>query len=378
MMLSKPFINTAPSIFGKMSTLAKAHNAINFTQGAPDFETPSWLIDRLEYYTRSGFNQYAPIPGTLSLRNAIAQKIKVCYDITTDPEDNVSICLGAIEAIFALISAVINKGDEVIYFDPAFDAYPAIVAFNQGVSRRIPVQENADINLELLAQSINDKTKLIILNSPHNPMGGVITHAQYQTIAHLIRGKDILVLSDEVYEHIYAGESYTSALQIPGLKDKLIVVQSLGKTYNLTGWRLGACIAPKQIINIINAVKQFTSFSAPHPMQLALADGINAHPEYWQELPKLYQTQQQKLVDGLSGSRFKLLPWSGSPFQILDYSASSNEDDFTFCQRLIEEHGVGLVPISSLYETPKQGLVRLCFAKYDDALLEGVKRLCQV
>ncbi|WP_440616842.1 aminotransferase class I/II-fold pyridoxal phosphate-dependent enzyme [Cysteiniphilum sp. 6C5] len=374
----KPYINTEPSIFGKMSVMAKAHNAINLTQGAPDFKTPDWLVDRLNYYVQNGFNQYAPIPGAPSLKQAIAHKVKMSYDVDINPEDSVSISSGAVEAIFALISACISKGDEVIYFDPAFDAYPSIVNFNQGISRRIPLLPNGDINLERLAQTVNARTKLIILNSPHNPMGSVITKAQYQEIAKLIKGRDILLLSDEVYEHIYAGDSYTSALQIPELKDQLIVVQSLGKTYNLTGWRLGVCIAPPAIIQMINAMKQFTSFSAPHPMQLALADGINAHPEYWQDLPKLYQTQHKKLINGLTSSRFKILPWSGSPFQILDYTAISDEDDFSFCQRLIHEHGVGLVPISSLYETPKQGLVRLCFAKYDDVLLQGAKRLCQV
>lgn len=374
----KPYISIEPSIFGKMSVMAKAHNAINFTQGAPDFKTPDWLIDRLNYYVQNGFNQYAPIPGAPSLKQSIAFKVQACYDVNTNPADNVSISSGAVEAIFALISACISKGDEVIYFDPAFDAYPSIVNVNQGINRRIPLLPNGEINLEQLAQMINAKTKLIILNSPHNPMGSVITKEQYQEIARLIKGKDILLLSDEVYEHIYAGASYTSALQIHELRDQLVVVQSLGKTYNLTGWRLGACIAPQPIIQMINAIKQFTSFSAPHPMQLALADGINKHPEYWQNLPKLYQTQHEKLVTGLTDSRFKVLPWAGSPFQILDYTAISDEDDFSFCQRLIHEYGVGLVPISSLYETPQQSLVRLCFAKYDDVLLEGVKRLCQV
>ncbi|WP_225629964.1 MULTISPECIES: aminotransferase class I/II-fold pyridoxal phosphate-dependent enzyme [Cysteiniphilum] len=374
----KPYISTEPSIFGKMSVMAKNHNAINFTQGAPDFKTPDWLIDRLNYYVQNGFNQYAPIPGAPSLKHAIAHKVKMCYDVDINPEDNVSISSGAVEAIFALISACIGKGDEVVYFDPAFDAYPSIVNFNQGISRRISLLTDGSIDLQKLAQTINAKTKLIILNSPHNPMGSVITKAQYAEIAKLIKGRDILLLSDEVYEHIYAGDSYTSALQIPELQDQLVVVQSLGKTYNLTGWRLGVCIAPLAIIQMINAMKQFTSFSAPHPMQLALADCINAHPEYWQDLPKLYQAQHHKLVDGLANSRFKVLPWAGSPFQILDYTGISDEDDFSFCQRLIHEHGVGLVPISSLYETPQQGLVRLCFAKYDDVLLEGVKRLCQV
>lgn len=362
-----------------MSVKAKQHQAINFTQGAPDFATPEWLIDRVNHYMQKGFNQYSPIPGTLPLKQALAHKISLAYGVEiANPEQQISITAGAIEAIFGLISAYIGQGDEVIYFDPAFDAYPNIVAFNQGISRRLKLCDNGDIDLEAIASAINSKTKLIILNSPHNPMGSVITREQYLAIADMIKGKDILLLSDEVYEHIYASEHFTSALSIEALRDQLVVVQSLGKTYNLTGWRLGACIAPPKIITAINAVKQFTSFSAVHPMQLALADGIEAHPEYWQDLPKLYQKQHQRVVAGLANSCFKIRPWQGSPFLMLDYSAISNEDDLTFCDRLIEDYGVGLVPISSLSAEPTKHLVRLCFAKYDDAIDEGVKRLCQI
>ena len=375
---AKPYITTKPSIFDQMSVMAKKHNVINFTQGAPDFKTPQWLIERLNYYCQHGNNQYAPIPGSDALKQAIAKKIKQCYEIEINGDSEVLISSGVSESIYALISAYIHKGDEVIYFDPAFDAYPNVVAINQGVSRRLPLLASGEIDIEALAQTINVKTKLIILNSPHNPMGSVISKTQYQAVAELIKGKDILLLSDEVYEHIYAGDTFTSALQVPALKSQLVVAQSLGKTYNLTGWRMGACIAPEAIITMLNAIKQFMSFSAPHPMQLALADGINTHPEYWRTLPQLYQTQHHKLVDMLKNSRFKVLPWAGSPFQILDYSQISSEDDFSFCQRLIVDHGVGLVPISSLYEKPQQGLVRLCFAKYDDVLLAGAKKLCQI
>ncbi|WP_119343101.1 aminotransferase class I/II-fold pyridoxal phosphate-dependent enzyme [Facilibium subflavum] len=378
MIQPKPSLITEASIFGKMSVMTQAHNAINFTQGAPDFKTPDWLIDRLHYYTQKGFNKYSPIPGTPELRQAIAEKVKQCYDVSINPDDRVMISAGAIESIFSLMMAYVGQGDEVIYFDPAFDAYPCIVSMIQGVSRRLNLKQDGQIDLEALANAINDKTKLIILNSPHNPMGSVISLEQYKEIAKLIQGKDILLLSDEVYEHIYAADSFTSAIQIPQLHDQLIVVQSLGKTYNLTGWRLGACIAPKKLLPNLLAVKQFTTFSAPMPMQLALADGINKHPEYWQDLPALYQNQHRKLAKLLEKSRFTLLPWHGSPFQILDYRAISDQDDFSFCQDLIMRHGIGLVPISSLYETPQQGLVRLCFAKYDDVLNKGAEILCQI
>ncbi len=378
MIQAKSYLDTSPSIFGYMSALAKEHNAINLTQGAPDFKTPEWLIERFNYYAQKGFNQYSPIPGAIELKKAIAHQVLRNYDVSLDSDDNIMITCGAVEGIFSVLMAYVQKNEEVIYFDPAFDAYPCIVNMIQGVSRRLDLKDNGQIDITAIANAINDKTRVIILNSPHNPMGSVISKEEYQEIAQLVQGKDILVLSDEVYEYIYQGEHFTSALEVEELKDQLVVVQSLGKTYNTTGWRVGTCIAPKTILPHLLAVKQFTSFCAPNPIQLAFADGINQHPEYEKDLPKLYQQQRTKFVNTLKDSHFKVLPWQGSPFQMLDYTHLSDEDDLTFCTRLIKEYGVGLVPISSLYETAKHGLVRVCFAKYDDVLLEGAKKLCSI
>ena len=377
-MKAKPIISNKPSIFGYMATFAKKHGAVNMTQGAPDFKTPDWIVDRLHFYSQKGFNQYSPIQGMPQLRKACASKIKACYDVDVNADTEIMISCGAVESIFAVLMAYVGKGDEVIYFDPAFDAYPNIVNAVEGISRRLPLNNDGTINLDALAEAISGKTKLIILNSPHNPVGSVISKAEYETVAKLIADKNILLLSDEVYEHIYAGKKFTSALEIPALRKQLIVVQSLGKTYNLTGWRMGVCIAPADILPFLQGVKQFTTFSAPTPMQLALADGINDHPEYWQQLPNMYQSQHQKLITVLKNSRFKIFPWEGSPFQLLDYRNISEENDQAFAERLITEHGIGLVPISSLYETPQHGFLRLCFAKYDEDLIKGAELLCDV
>ncbi len=371
-------VTTKPSIFGHMASFAKKHNAINMTQGAPDFKTPDWLVDRLHHYAQKGFNQYSPIPGMPQLRKACAEKTSLCYGVEIDAEKEVMISCGAVEAIFSAVMAYVSPGDEVIYFDPAFDAYPNTVNAARGVSKRLKLKDDGHVDIEALANAITPKTKMILLNSPHNPMGSVITLEEYQEIAKLIKDKDILLLSDEVYEHIYAGDDFISALQIPELRQQLIVVQSLGKTYNLTGWRMGVCIAPADILPNLLGIKQFTTFSAPTPMQLALADGINNYPEYWQDLPKLYQAQYQTLTKALQNSRFKIAKWEGSPFLLLDYSHISNEDDQTFAEKLVTEYNVGLVPISSLYETPEHKYLRLCFAKHDEDLIAGAKQLCKV
>ena len=376
-MKAKSYIDTSPSVYGKFAVMSAEHKAISFTQGAPDFDTPVWLIDRVNFYMQKGSNQYSPIPGTHKLRKAIVEKTKICYDVNIDI-DNVIITSGAIEGLFAIITAYVGVGDEVIFFDPAFDAYAGLTNINQGRSIRLNLLPNGNIDLQAIANSITDRTKLIILNSPHNPMGTIISKDEYLELAKIIADKDILIVADEVYEHIYAGESFTSAIEIPELRDKLIVIQSLGKTYNVTGWRMGVAIAPAEIIKYILAVKQFSTFSAAHPFQLALADGILEHPEYYKNLHKLYKKQNTLLRESLKGSKFKLLDWHGSPFQMLDYTAITTEDDDSFCTRLIKENGVGLIPISSLYEKPQQGLLRLCFAKQDEAIIKGCEILCKI
>ncbi|MFT4694575.1 MAG: methionine aminotransferase [Francisella sp.] len=373
----KSYIETTPSIYGKFAMMANEHKATNFTQGAPDFDTPEWLINRTNFHMQKGKNQYSPIPGAPALRNAIVQKTKDCYD-TNIEIDNVAITAGAQEGLFAAISCYVGKGDEVIMFDPIYDAYAGITKFNQGKSIRLNLLPNGNIDLQAIANAITITTKIIILNSPHNPMGSVISKEEYQELTKILKDKDILVIADEVYEHIYAGEKFTSAIEIPELRDKLVVLQSLGKTYNLTGWRLGVAIAPSEIIKNILSIKQFTTFSAVHPMQLSLAEGIIEHSEYYKNLHKLYKKQNQLLRNSLKNSKFKLLDWQGSPFQMLDYSAISNENDNDFATNLIKNNGVGLVPISTLFEKPQNGLLRLCFAKKDDDIIKGAKKLCQI
>ncbi|APC91150.1 MULTISPECIES: aminotransferase class I/II-fold pyridoxal phosphate-dependent enzyme [Francisella] len=377
MIQAKPYIDMTPSVYGKFALMAAKHKAVNFTQGAPDFDTPEWLIERTNFYMQQGKNQYSPIPGATALRKAIVKKTKRCYDVDVTI-DNVAITAGAQEGLFCVISAYVGQGDEVIMFDPIFDTYAGVTKFNQGKCVRLKLLPNGNIDTNAIANAITNRTKLIILNSPHNPLGSIITKDEFKEIAKIVKDKDLLVISDEVYEHIYAGESFTSAIQITELRHKLVVFQSLGKTYNLTGWRQGVTIAPPQVIQNMLAIKQFATFCAVHPMQLALAEGILEHPEYYENLHKLYKKQNQLLRENLKGSRFKILGWQGSPFQILDYSDISNENDDNFASNLIKEYGVGLVPISSLFEPPQNGLLRLCFAKKDDEIIKGAKILANI
>lgn len=377
MKLKSYVYSTAPSIYGEMSSLAQKHNAVNMTQGAPDFETPSWLIEYLNYYSTSGYNKYSPIPGTIELRKACSYKIYDNYNVKYNPENEIMISCGASEAIFSAVMAFIRSGDEVIFFDPAFDIFSNSVQNVQGVSKRLKLK-NGRIDLAQLEETITPKTKMIILNSPHNPVGSIISKDEYLHIAQIIRNKNILLVCDEVYEHMHCSKSFTSAMQIESLRKNLIVIQSLGKTYNITGWRIGVCIGPEEILLHLNAVRQFLAYSAPTPMQLALAEGIMNHPEYYRNISKLYQKQHHTLISILKNSRFKIFPWAGSPFQLLGYEGITNKNDHDFAKELIIKYGIGLVPISSLYETPKHGYLRLCFAKYDKELIKGAKLLCKI
>ena len=299
MIKAKPYLDTNPSVYGKMSVMSAEYKAINFSQGVAEFDTPKWLLEKANYYINNGYNQYAPIPGSAKLRQAIIEKIKICYDVEIAFE-NISITNGAIEGLSAVITAYIDQGDEVIVFDPIFDAYVPLVQLNRGTPIRLNLQSNGALDTQALADAISDKTKMIIINSPQNPLGSVVSREEYKEIAKLIRGKNIILVADEVYEHIYAGESFTSTLQIPELKNQLVVLQSLGKTYNVTGWRIGVCIAPEDITKNVLAVKQFATFSPSNPMQLALADVIIQYPEYYLELHKIYKKQNSKLDDGLT------------------------------------------------------------------------------
>ncbi|MDC0534431.1 aminotransferase class I/II-fold pyridoxal phosphate-dependent enzyme [Francisellaceae bacterium] len=371
-------ISQETSIYAKMSQISAQYNALDMAQGVANFPVPEWLIDRLYYHAKSGKNAYSPIPGTPQLRTATATKIQQAYNVKIDGLNQVLITCGASEAIFATIMAYTAPGDEVIFFDPAFDVYPESVKAANGVSKRLQLLANGHIDLNAIQKTISDKTKIILLNSPHNPMGSIITKEEYQELARIIKGKDILVLSDEVYEHMTAEDTFTSALQIPELKKQLVVFQSFGKTYNLTGWRMGACIGPEQILKPIQSLKQNMSFSAPTPMQLSIADGINNHPDFWQSQPKIYQEKYKLFTNNFNNPKLKVQNWEGSPFLILDYTEISQQNDLDFAMKLVQEHGIGLVPISSSYEKPQNQFLRLCFAKSDDQITRAVDVLNQI
>jgi methionine aminotransferase len=364
-------ISQETSIYAKMSQISAQYNALDMAQGVANFPVPEWLIDRLYYHAKLGKNAYSPIPGTPQLRTATAAKIQQAYDVKIDGMNQVLITCGASEAIFATIMAYTAPGDEVIFFDPAFDVYPESVKAANGVSKRLKLLANGHIDLNTIQNAITDKTKIILLNSPHNPMGTIITKEEYQELANIIKDKDILLLSDEVYEHMTAKDTFTTALQIPELREQLVVFQSFGKTYNLTGWRMGACIGPEQILKPIQSLKQNMSFSAPTPMQLSIADGINDHPEFWQSQPKLYQEKYKLFTNYFNNPKLKLQYWEGSPFLIFDYTQMSKENDLDFAMKLVKENSIGLVPISSSFAKPHHQYLRLCFAKSDEQIIQA-------
>ena len=359
------------TIFTQMSQLAAQHSAINLSQGFPDFEGPSALLAAVGGYIAQGANQYAPMTGVASLREQIAIKTATHYQAKVCETSEVTVTSGATEALFCAIAAVVRTGDEVIIFDPAYDSYEPAIELNGGVAVRLQLQPPAfSIDWQQLQDAINPKTRMIIINTPHNPTGTVMTESDMQQLAELVRNTDILLLSDEVYEHIvFDGAQHQSILRHPELYQRSFVVSSFGKTYHTTGWKVGYCIAPPALSVEFRKVHQYLTFSTATPMQLALADILRDAPEHYQALPRFYQDKRDLFCSLIKESRFKFQPASGTYFQLVDYSQISDLPDVEFCQWLIKEAGVAAIPVSVFCKTPPEmQLVRFCFAKNDDTL----------
>lgn len=359
------------TIFTQMSQLAAQHSAINLSQGFPDFEGPSALLAAVGGYIAQGANQYAPMTGVASLREQIAIKTATHYQAKVCETSEVTVTSGATEALFCAIAAVVRSGDEVIIFDPAYDSYEPAIELNGGVAVRLQLQPPAfSIDWQQLQEAINPKTRMIIINTPHNPTGTVMTESDMQQLADLVRNTDILLLSDEVYEHIvFDGAQHQSILRHPELYQRSFVVSSFGKTYHTTGWKVGYCIAPPALSVEFRKVHQYLTFSTATPMQLALADILRDAPEHYQTLPHFYQDKRDLFCSLIKESRFTFQPASGTYFQLVDYSQISELPDVDFCQWLIKEAGVAAIPVSVFCKTPPEmQLVRFCFAKNDDTL----------
>ncbi|MDI9765637.1 pyridoxal phosphate-dependent aminotransferase [Pantoea dispersa] len=369
------------TIFTQMSALAAQHNAINLSQGFPDFDGPRYLQQRLAHHVSEGANQYAPMIGTLPLREAIADKTADMYGHRPDINSDITVTAGATEALYAAITALVRPGDEVICFDPSYDSYAPAVQLAGGVLKRIALQPPAfQVEWQAFSSLLNARTRLVIVNTPHNPSATVWHASDYAALWQAIAGQEIYVLSDEVYEHIcFDEQGHASVLAHADLRQRAIAVSSFGKTFHMTGWKVGYCIAPAAISAEIRKVHQYLTFSVNTPAQLAIADMLRQQPEHIDALPAFYRARRNRLTQALAASRFKVLPCAGTYFLLVDYSAISDLDDVSFCQWLTREVGVAAIPLSVFCADPfPHKLIRLCFAKQEATLDAAAERLCQL
>jgi methionine aminotransferase len=369
------------TIFTVMSQLALEHEAVNLGQGFPDFEPPQALRDALARAMDEGRNQYAPMHGTAGLREQIAQKTERLYGRKVDVDREITVTSGATEALFAAMAAVVRAGDEVIVFDPAYDSYEPAIDLQGARAVHIPLTVPAfSIDWQRVRDAITPKTRMILVNSPHNPSGAVLSASDLDELAAIVRDTAIVVLSDEVYEHIvYDGAQHQSVLRHPELAERSFVISSFGKTYHCTGWKVGYAIAPPALSAEFRKVHQYLTFCTFHPAQVAFAEFMASSPEHYLELPAFYQAKRDRFRALLAPSRFKLLDVPGGYFQLVDYSAIRDEDDVAFSRWLVEQGGVAAIPLTPFYETaPGTRLLRLCFAKSDATMEAGAERLCRL
>lgn len=371
------------TIFSIMSALAQRLNALNLSQGFPDFPAPPQLLEALSKATLDGFNQYPSGDGFIQLREQVAQQFQQRDHIHLDPINEITITPGATIGIFAVIQATVFAGDEVIIFDPSYDSYAPSVQLVGAKAIHIPLNPpEFTVDWNRVKDAINDKTRMVIVNTPHNPTGAIWSKQDWLNLIELIKDKNIVVLSDEVYEHlIYDGKQHYSALSFPELRERSFVVGSFGKTFHVTGWKTGYCVASPKLMKVFRQVYQFANFCGVAPIQIALANFMQKHPEHIQELAHFYQQKRDMFNSGLQHSRFKWLPSQGTYFQNLDYSDIRPDlNDVEMCQYLAETHKIVAIPISVFYQNaPKDlRLVRFCFAKKDETLQQAGQILSSI
>jgi methionine aminotransferase len=373
--------NSGTTIFTVMSRLAQEHNAINISQGYPDFEGPAELRDRVSFHLNHGHNQYAPLAGVQELREQIAAKVLDLYGYACDPEKQIAVTPGATEALYCAITTLVNAGDEVIVFDPAYDTYDPCIRLNGGLVHHIPLNyPEFKIDWDRVRDSVNDKTRLIVINTPHNPSGALWTDQDVECLREIVANTGIYLLTDEVYEHIvFDGREHLSLLRDPELANRTFAVFSFGKTYHATGWRVGYCVAPPPLMEEFLRIHQYINFSTNTPFQYALADFLRDCPEHHHGLGAFYQRKRDLFCELLKPTRFKLIPAHSTFFQLADYSEISNEVDTDFVNRLTSTHKVAAIPVSAFYQSPPdQQVIRFCFAKDDETLMRAAERLRQI
>lgn len=382
-MITSKLPNVGTTIFTSMSQLAAEAGAINLSQGFPDFNGPQDLLDAVGRHVANGHNQYAPMSGLPALRQQVVAKIAHSYGVSVDADLEVTITPGATQGIFCAIQAVIRSGDEVIIFDPCYDSYAPSVELAGG--RCVHVQlglQDFSLDFERIEAALSPRTRMIVLNTPHNPSGALVSREELDQLAELIRGRDIYLLSDEVYEHlVFDGVPHVSVLAHEELYPRAFVVSSFGKTYHVTGWKTGYVVAPPALTAELRKVHQYVSFCGVTPLQYALADFMAEHPEHVGALPAFYQAKRDLFCRLLAPSRFSFSPSAGTYFQLVDYSRIRPDlDDVAMSEWMTREHGVASIPISVFYRDPPQGqrLVRLCFAKREETLQQAAEKLCGI
>jgi len=376
-MIQSKLPNTETSIFAVMSGLANQYNAINLSQGFPDFPVSRELISLIHQNMMADKNQYAPMPGVLELRQAIAQKIDFLYGNKVNPDTEITITAGATQALFTAITAFVGKGDEVIIFEPAYDSYDPAVRLNGGIPKHISLQSpDFKIDWDLVKDTITSKTKMIIFNTPNNPGGFVFEKEDMLRLTEITRDTDIIVVSDEVYEHIiFDGLQHQSALLYDELMRRTIAVYSFGKTFHATGWKMGYVVAPEHLMIEFRKVHQFNVFCVNTPIQYALATYLKDENNYL-NLPAFYQSKRDVFVEAIKGSKFKVIPSHGTYFQLLDYSAISDMPEFDFAVWMTKEKGLASIPVSSFYHDKKnQQILRFAFPKEEETLIKAAEIL---
>jgi len=368
------------TIFTIMSKLAKDNNAVNLSQGFPDFDTDPKLIELVSRAMKNGFNQYSPMQGIMELRERIAEKFDALYNSTYNPDTEITITAGATQAIFTIISTFVNADDEVIIFKPAYDCYEPAIELHKGKSICVQLEApHFKVDWQKVKALISNKTKMIIINTPHNPCGTVWSKEDMLALESLVRNTNIIVLSDEVYEHIiFDGKQHQSVCLFPNLKERSFITASFGKTFHNTGWKMGYCTAPAELMHEFRKTHQFNVFCANHPIQIALAEYLRA-PQHYLDLSSFYQNKRDFFLKAIESSRFKFIPSSGTYFQLLDYSKITEEGDVEFAIRLAKESKIASIPIS-VFNVDKLDTktLRFCFAKKNETLEKAAAILNQI
>lgn len=363
-----------------MTGLANQYGAINLSQGFPDFECSPKLVELVSKAMKDGHNQYAPMPGIKPLREAIADKVESLYGAEYDPETEITVTAGATLAIFTAITSVVKEGDEVIIIEPAYDCYEPAINLNGGRAIHVELRyPDYKIDWEEVKKVINFKTRMIILNTPHNPSGSIINEEGINALKKIVSGSDIIILSDEVYEHvIFDGEKHWSMSSVPELAARSFVISSFGKTYHTTGWKMGYVVAPAQLMKQFRRVYQYLAFSANTPVQYAYAEFLK-NKDLYLELGQFYQDKRDLFQKYMRDSRFEILPCKGSYFQLLNYSNISEDNDLDFAKKLTIEHKVASIPLSVFYRKRADNKVlRFCFAKSEETLEKAAEILCKI